>query len=172
MSSSSTAYIVAPNSSVNTTPYIPSPTQLNGTGALVDLVPRIITKGTSAVSLPVSNATTTIYTFPAALAAGTYLITYNLQLLRDAGGANWNTNEYAYTEVYTSSGFPADYSAIATFQPYYQTNLAPDGDVFFPVSGFIQLTSTQTPIISVTRNGTQSANKSAAVFFVSCQKVE
>jgi hypothetical protein len=171
MSSFTNAYIVAPNSSVST-PIIPSPTQLNGTGALVDLVPTIITKGSSIVSLPVSNATTTIYTFPSALAAGTYLITYNLQLLRDGGGANWNTNEYAYTEVYTSSGFPADYSAIATFQPYYQTNLAPGGDVFFPVSGFIQLTSTQTPIITVTRNGTQSANKSAAVFFVSCQKVE
>jgi len=171
MSSSSFSYIVAPNSSV-TTPIVPSPTQLNGAGALVDLVPTIITKGSSIVSLPVSNATTTIYTFPSALAAGTYLITYNLQLLRDAGGANWNTNEYAYTEVYTSSGFPADYSAIATFQPYYQTNLAPGGDVFFPVSGFLQLTSTQTPIITVTRNGTQSANKSAAVFFVSCQKVE
>jgi hypothetical protein len=171
MSSSSVAYIVAPNSST-TTPMIPSPTQLNGAGALVDLVPTILTKGSSIVSLPVSNATTTIYTFPAALVAGTYLITYNLQLSRDGGGANWNTNEYAYTEVYTSSGFPADYSAIATFQPYYQTNLAPGGDVFVPVSGFIQLTSTQTPIISVTRNGTQSANKSAAVFFVSCQKVE
>jgi len=171
MSSFTNAYIVAPNSSA-TTPYIPSPTQLNGTGALVDLVPTILTKGSSSVSLPVSNATTTIYTFPSALAEGTYLISYNLQLLRDGGGANWNTNEYASTGIYTSTGFPADYSAIATFQPYYQTSLAPSGDVFFPVSGFLQLTSTQTPIITVTRNGTQSANKSAAVIFVSYQKVE
>jgi hypothetical protein len=171
MSSSSVAYIVAPNSST-TTPIIPSPTQLNGAGALVDIVPRVLTKGASIVSLPQSNTTTTVYTFPAALVSGTYLITYNLQLIRDAGGANWNTNEYVYTETYTSTGFPADWSSIGTFQPYYQTNLAPSGDVFVTVSGFMLLTSTQTPIITVTRNGTQSANKSALVNFVSCQKVE
>jgi hypothetical protein len=171
MSSSSTAYIVAPNSSA-TTPYIPSPTQLNGTGALVDLVPTIITKGTSYISIPQSGATVTLYTFPSALAAGTYLITYNLELVIDAGGANWNTNEQCYTEVYTSSSFPADWSAIATFQPYYQTNLVPNGGVFVTVSGFFQLTSTQTPIIRFARNGTPSANKSASINFVSCQKVE
>jgi len=44
--------------------------------------------------------------------------------------------------------------------------------VFFPVSGFLQLTSTQTPIIRFARNGTPSANKSASINFVSCQKVE
>lgn len=176
MSSSSYAYIVSPNDPPPAgLTEIPSPTQLNGTGPLVDLVPRVLSKGDN-TTIALSNtpaAFTTLYTFPEALEAGTYIINYTLECSTGSPtNTNWNTDEYIYTETFTSTSFPADWSCIASFQPYYQSFLPPQAGVFFGVSGFIQLNSTLTPIIRIARNGTLSASKFAAVIFVSCQKVE
>lgn len=175
MSSSSTAYIVAPNSATGTSSTIPSPTQLNGAGALVDLVPTILTKGAGGSSVPLSNTSgvyTTLFTFPSALAPGTYIINYNLECQTGTPTAtNWNTNEYVYTEVYTSTSFPADWSAVASFTPYYQSYNPPTGGVFFPVSGFLELSSTLTPIIRIGRQGTLSTSKTGLIIFASVQKI-
>jgi hypothetical protein len=161
MSSSSVAYVVAPNSSA-TTPYIPSPTQLNGTGPLVDLVPTVYDITNSPISLN-DTGTTTLWTSPT-LAIGVYQVNAAAQFY--VGGIpSWQTNESFTLYI----GTPFYNSAIISCQPFYQ---ADNGSfVYVTMSGLIKLTSAQTVSLIINRSATGSANKLGDVTSLTLQKI-
>jgi len=162
MSSFSPAYVVAPNSS-STTPFIPSPTQLNGTGALVDLVPTVYDITNSPISLN-DTGTTTLWTSPTTLAIGVYSVNVTAQFY--VGGIpSWQSSESFTLYI----GTPFYNSAIISCQPFYQ---ADNGSfVYVTMTGLIKLTSAQTVSLIINRSATGSANKLGDVTSLTLQKI-
>lgn len=172
MSSSSTAYIVAPNTSA-TTPYIPNPTQLNGTGALVDLVPQIIvnSENPTPVALGSIAGDTIIYTSATSLSAGTYRVEANFRLATTS--ATWLTSEAIILSIGTTALTGLVTNPELSLQPDY-FNYFPDAaeTIFATVSGLLQLNATAFPNCVVTRGGGGiSANKTGAITSFTIQKI-
>jgi hypothetical protein len=173
MSSSSVAYIVAPNTATGGTSTIPNPTQLNGTGALVDLVPQIIRNQISATSVLLdntANSTTTVYTSPSAVSGpGTYLVSANF--LIDIAGTSW-TNAEAILLSISMTGGGVSTTPFITLQPSYFSQFpATNQPVAATVTGLLTTTIAGQIICRVSRFGTPSANKYGGIFSLTCQKI-
>lgn len=141
---------------------VPSPTQLNGTGTTVDLIPTIYDITNSAISLNTSG-TTTLWTSPS-LAIGVYAVTAAAQFY--VGGIpTWSAGE-SFTLYF---GTPFYNSALISCQPYYQ---ADNGSyVYVTMNGLIKLTSAGTVSIIINRAGTTTANKLGDVTSVTVQRI-
>jgi len=172
MSSSSTAYIVAPNTATGTST-IPNPTQLNGAGALVDLVPQIIRNGITANSVLLDDtpsSSTTVYTSPSSVSsAGTYLVSANF--LVDIAGTSW-TNAEAILLSISMTGGGVSTTPFITLQPSYFSQFpATNQPVAATVTGLLTTTIAGQIICRVSRFGTPSANKYGGIFSLTVQKI-
>lgn len=172
MSSSSYAYVVAPNTSA-TTPYIPSQTQLNGTGPLVDLVPQILvnTESPTPVALGSIPGDTAVYTSPTSFSAGTYRVEANFQLKTTS--ATWQTSEALILSIRTDANTGLVSNPELSVQPdYFAYFPSATEDIFATVSGLLQINATASPNCIVTRGGGSiSANKTGAISSFTIQKI-
>lgn len=147
---------------------VPSPTQLNGTGTTVDLVPTFFGDGNL---IQITADVTTIYTTPVSFGPGQYFITCSIFYWKDTSGtADWNTNENYYFEVQnnTSGTFA---SCDLTFSPYYMAYKdGTNNNSYISFSGVIGLSGTGTfrCVLSVLN---RSSGKSARVDILSVQKI-
>jgi hypothetical protein len=173
MSSSSTSYIVAPNSTVNTTPYIPEQTQLNGTGPLVDLIPQVIVctdnPSFSALSM-VAGTTDILYTDTTLRTAGTYAVVANY--LFRTSGAGWSNSETFQLDICTTGTTNVTVIPNLTLQPNYfnDFNSATD-ELELAIVGLIILTGPAYLNARASRAGVLSANKSGAIQSFTAQKI-
>jgi len=172
MSSSSTAYIVAPNTATGTST-IPNPTQLNGSGPTVDLIPQIIRNGITANSVLLDDtpsSSTTVYTSPSAVSsAGTYLVSANF--LVDIAGTSW-TNAEAIVLSISMTGGGVETTPFVTLQPAYFSQFpATNQPVEANVTGLLRTTIAGQIICRVSRFGTPSANKYGGIFSLTVQKI-
>jgi hypothetical protein len=175
MSSFSTAYVVAPNISA-ATPYIPSPTQLNGAGPIVDLIPQIIrnVNTPTGVALDITPGSTTIvYTAPSSVSAGTYLVAANFSLTAGSS-SSWSSSEAIICDIATTDVVGVITIPVVTVQPaYFSYFPALSQPVYLRVEGLLQADSGGTICCRVTRAGTGiSANKFGDVFNLTVQKIE
>lgn len=173
MSSSSTSYIVAPNSTVNTTPYIPSETQLNGTGPFVDLVPQVIVCTPSPSLSPLSmlaGTTDILYTAPTLRGAGTYMVMANYVF--NTSGAGWSNSETMILDICTTGTTNISVLPNLTLQPNYfnDFNSVPD-ELELALVGLVILTGPAYLNARVSRQGSLSANKSGGIQSFTAQKI-
>ena len=173
MSSSSIAYIVAPNNTINYTPYIPDPTQLNGGGPYVDLVPKILVNTESPTPVALGNipGDTVIYTSGSSVGAGTYRVEANFILKTTS--ATWQTSEALLLSIRTTSNTGVVTSPELSVQPdYFAYFPSATEDIFATVSGLLELNATAFPNCTVTRGGGGiSANKTGAITSFTIQKI-
>lgn len=151
MSSSSTSYIVAPNSSA-TTPYIPNPTQLNGTGALRYIYPQFTGQG-STTTLVQNTSVQTVYTTTESFAAGTYQVQASYYCNGDTA---WGATEEMIIEASTVGAAGILFASCGnTFMPAYCSH----GDyyIYGSIFGIVSFTGTQSIVIRAQRI-TPSAN--------------
>jgi hypothetical protein len=147
---------------------VPSPTQLNGTGTTVDLVPTFYADGNN---VEITADVTTIYTTPVSVGPGQYFCTCSIFYFKTvSGSADWNTNENYALEVQNNiSGTIA--SCDLTFSPYYMAYK--DGlncNSYISFSGVVGLSGTGTiRVVLTTLN--RSAGKSIRVDILSIQKI-
>ena len=174
MSSSSTSYIVAPNSTVNQTPYIPSQTQLNGTGPIVDLVPQILRNVNSPSGVALSNvsvSTTTVFTSPSFVgSAGTYLVSANFSLGIE-GGVSWTSSEAIVLTVSMTGGGVQNRPAVTLQPAYFSQFPAVNQPINITVTGLIETTISGNITCNVSRFGTPSTNKTGDIFSLTVQKI-
>lgn len=154
--------------------FIPSQTQLNGTGALVDIVPRIFTNqnppiGGAGTALSNSDSvSTTIYTSPS-VEAGTYQVSVSYEIDNDGTVVAWNTAEQMLLSI---GGTGVTVRPLLNFQPAYvnQTTAAND-PIYITLTGLVVTTAAGTLTCNVTRYGTISTNKQGVVYCFTAQKI-
>lgn len=173
MSSSSTSYIVAPNSTVNTTPYIPSQTQLNGTGPLVDLVPQVIVCNPSPTYIGLSTTpgiTDILYTDPTLREAGTYAVMANYVF--QTTGAAWQSSETMILDICTTATTNVTVIPNLTLQPNYFNDFNSVGrELELAIVGLVILTGPAYLNARVSRVGSLSANKVGGIQSFTAQKI-
>jgi len=173
MSSSSTSYIVAPNSTVDTTPYIPNQTQLNGTGPLVDLVPQIILATTTPSFYALSNisgTTNILYTDPTQRPAGTYAVVANYVFKTELAG--WSNAETMVLDISTTGTANVTLTPNLTLQPnYFNDFVGATDELELAIVGLIILTGPAYINARAVRNGTLSANKVGGIQCFTVQKI-
>jgi hypothetical protein len=174
MSSFSTAYVVAPTRIINTSPYIPEETQLNDTGAVVDLIPQIIYSGAPSY-FPLSNtpgSTTIIFTDITLRGAGTYLVTVNYSILGNFL-VPWVNSETMVLDVCTTDTENVVAIPNVTLQPAYVNNFTSfsNDDIIVSLKGNIELTGPAFLNARVTRYGSLSANRQGGLYSMSVQKI-
>jgi len=173
MSSSSTSYVVAPNSTVDTTPYIPSQTQLNGTGPLVDLVPQIILATTTPSFYPLSNTagiTNILYTDPTLRPAGTYAVVANYAFKTELAG--WSNAETMVLDISTTGTTNVSLTPNLTLQPnYFNDFVGATDELELAIVGLIILTGPAYINARAVRNGTPSQNKVGGIQCFTVQKI-
>lgn len=172
MSSSSFAYIVAPNTSA-TTPYIPSQTQLNGTGPYVDLVPQIIVNAENPTGVALGNiaGSTIVYTSANSVSAGTYRVEANFILETTSG--SWSSSEAMLLTIATTSNTGVVTNPELSIQPdYFSYFPSATETIFATVSGLLELNATAFPNCLVTRaGGGITTNKTGAIISFTIQKI-
>ena len=173
MSSSSTSYIVAPNSTVNLTPYIPEQTQLNGTGPIVDLIPQIIlctdSPSFSALSMT-AGITDILYTDTTLRTAGTYAVVANYQFRTSSAG--WQSSETMTLDICTTATTNVTIIPVLTLQPnYFNDFTTATDDLRITLVGLVTLTGPAYLNARVSRAGSLSANKSGAIQSFTAQKI-
>ena len=173
MSSSSTSYIVAPNSTVNLTPYIPEQTQLNGTGPLVDLIPQIILCTTTPSFYPLSNLPGTInilYTDPTLREAGTYAVMATYWFKTEL--AAWSNSETMSLDICTTATANISIIPNLTLQPnYFNDFTTATDDLRITLVGLVTLTGPAYLNARASRNGSPSANKVGSIQSFTAQKI-
>jgi len=173
MSSYSTAYIVAPNNTVNYTPYIPDPTQLNGGGPYVDLVPKILVNTESPTPVALGNipGDTAVYTSATKVGPGTYRVEANFIL--KTTGATWQTSEALLLSIRTDANTGVVTSPELSVQPdYFAYFPSVTEDIFATVSGLLELNTEAFPNCVVTRGGGSiTADKTGAITSFTIQKI-
>jgi hypothetical protein len=173
MSSSSTSYIVAPNSTVNLTPYIPEQTQLDGTGPIIDLIPQIIVCTATPAFLPLSDLPGTIniaYTDPVSRDAGTYMVMATYAFKTELAG--WSNAETMTLDICTTGTTNVTILPVLTLQPNYFNNFsAITDDIRITLVGLVVLTGPAFLNARSQRNGTPSANKVGGIQSFTVQKI-
>lgn len=173
MSSSSTSYIVAPNSTVSLTPYIPEQTQLNGTGPLVDLIPQIIVCTDNPSFSALSNlpgTTNILYTDPTLRQAGTYMVMANYVFKTDL--AAWSNAETMILDICTTATTNITILPNLTLQPNYFNDFnSMTDELELAIVGLVVLTGPAYLNARATRAGLPSANKSGAIQSFTAQKI-
>lgn len=172
MSSSSIAYIVAPNVPAGTATLIPNPTRLNGTGPLVDLVPQILvnTESPTTVALGSIPGDTVIYTSANSVGAGIYRVEANFRLKTTS--TTWQASEALLLAIRTTANTGLVSNPELSVQPdYFAYFPSATEDIFATVSGLLELNATAVPNCIVTRGGAVSANKTGAISSFTIQKI-
>jgi hypothetical protein len=173
MSSFANSYNVVPNSTVDTTPYIPARTQLNGAGPLVDLIPQII----YSVGVPsyqalsnTSGTTNILFTDILFQDVGTYMVTVNYGFITT--GAPWQNSETMILDVCTTDTENVIAIPNVTLQPNYFSNFVSDDDeIDIGLTGLVELTGPAFLNARVTRYGSLSANKRGGLYSMTIQKI-
>lgn len=146
---------------------VPSPTQINGTGTSVDLVPVIYG---DANNIQITQTVNTLYTTPS-YGPGEYFCTVSLFYFKDTiGTADWNTNENYWFEVVHSSS-PTIAVCDFTISPYYTAYK--DGltnNSYLSMSGVVGSSGSGTYTVNLNVLN-RSAGKSARVDVISLQKI-
>ena len=173
MSSSSTSYIVAPNSTVNLTPYIPEQTQLNGAGPVIDLIPQIILSTTTPSYYPLSNLPGTInilYTDPISRDAGTYMVMATYLFKTEL--AAWSNAETMSIDICTTATANISIIPSMTLQPnYFNDFTAATDDIRITLVGLVVLTGSAFLNARASRSGSPSANKVGGIQSFTAQKI-
>ena len=134
-----------------------SPTQLNGTGATVQLVPTILSFIDNPTPVALGNVDggiTVIYTSPTSVVAGTYWCHAVVNISSTA--VSWSSNEQMAFSINTVAQTGIIASSTETFcQPYYISSSPGIGGNFsVACSGLVQLDATAFPRVTVMRLGT------------------
>lgn len=134
-----------------------SPTQLNGTGATVQLVPTILSfiENPTPVALGnVDGGQTVIYTHPTSVVAGTYWCHAVVNVTSST--VSWSQNEQMTFTISTTAQTGLIASSTETFcQPYYiSSGPGIGGNFSIAASGLIQLNATAFPRVVIMRLGT------------------
>jgi len=173
MSSLSASYVVAPNSTVDTTPYIPEQTQLNGTGPVIDLIPQIILSTTTPSYYPLSNLPGTInilYTDTTLREAGTYMVMATYLFKTEL--AAWSNSETMTLDICTTATANISILPVLTLQPnYFNDFTAMTDDIRITLVGLVVLTGPAYLNARASRNGTPSANKVGGIQSFTAQKI-
>ena len=173
MSSSSTAYIVAPNVPAGTATLIPNPTKLNGTDPIIDLIPQIIKNEASptGVALGTIPGITIVYTNPSSVSAGTYLVSANFILETTSG--SWSSAEAIVLDISTTAGTGVVSNPKISVQPaYFSYFPAATENISATVTGLLELNASAFINCRVTRAGAGiTTNKTGAVFNLTVQKI-
>ena len=165
---------VNPNWLGVTPAFIPSQTQLNGTGALVDIVPRIfrnvlpISGGATTALSNTDNATTTVFTSPT-VEAGTYQVVVGFEIENDGTVVAWSNAE---TMTLSIGGTGVTVYPLFSLQPSYVNNFSTANDViYYTLTGLVTTTASTTLLANVIRNGVPSTNKQGTVYLFTAQKI-
>ena len=173
MSSFSTAYVVAPNRRVDTTPYIPEETQLNDTGPIIDLIPQVIYSG-APTYFPLSNtpgSTTIIFTDIMLRDAGTYAVTVNYSILGNFL-VPWINSEVMVLDVCTTDTENVIAIPNVTLQPNYVNNfVSGDDEIDIGLTGLVELTGPAFLNARVTRYGSLSTGRQGGLYSMTVQKI-
>jgi hypothetical protein len=157
-----------------TTPFIRSPTVINGTGATVDLVPRIfrnispISGGTTTALSNGDNVTTTIFT-SSIVEAGVYQVLVGYEIENDGTVVAWSSAE---TMTAVIGGTNVSIYPLLSLQPAYVNNFSAANDpIYITLTGLVTVTAASTLLCQIIRNGTPSTNKQGNVYLFTAQKV-
>lgn len=146
---------------------VPSPTQINGTGTSVDLVPVIYGDGDN---VQITQAVNTLYTTPS-FSAGEYFCTVSLFYFKDTyETVDWSTNENYWFEVVHSSS-PTISVCDFTITPYYTAYK--DGlnnNSYLSMTGVVGCSGSGTFLVYLNVLN-RSSGKSARVNCISLQKI-
>lgn len=167
MSSSSTSYIVAPNSTINTTPYIPNPTQLNGTGDLRYIYPQFTGQG-STTTLVQNTSVQTVYTTTQSFAAGTYQV--QACYYCNAFDTPWGATEEMIIEASTVGAAGILFASCGnTFMPAYCSH--GDYNIYGSIFGIVSFTGTQSIVIRTQRITPSADTKTVRIDHIIISKI-
>jgi hypothetical protein len=174
MSSFSTAYIVAPNVPAGTATLIPNPTKLNGTDPIIDLIPQIIKNEATPTPVALSNtigSTTTLYTAPSGVSAGTYLVSANFRFETTSG--SWSASEAMICDIANTDAVGLVTLPVVTLRPGYVSYFPSATEpINLTVTGLLELSSSGTITCRVTRAGAGiTSNKTGAINSLTVQKI-
>jgi len=165
---------VNPNWLGVTPAFIPSQTQLNGTGAYVDVVPRIfrnvspISAGATTALNNADNSVTTVFTTPS-VEVGTYQVTVGYEIENDGTAVAWANAE---TMTLYVGGTGVTIYPLYSLQPAYVNNFVAANDVIYgTVTGLVTTIVAGPLTANVIRNGTPSTNKQGTVYLFTAQKI-
>jgi hypothetical protein len=166
--------MVNPNWLGETPALIPSQIQLDGSGAFVDIVPRIFVNESppiagAAVALSnTENTATTIFTSPS-VEAGTYQVSVSYEIDNDGTVVLWNTAEQVLLSI---GGAGVTVRPLLNFQPAYVNQTSASNDpIYITMTGLVITTAAGTLTCNIQRTGTLSTNKQGAVYSFTVQKI-
>jgi hypothetical protein len=153
---------------------IPSQTQLNGSGAFVDIVPRIfvnvspISSGPTTALSNTDGVITTVFTSPT-VEVGVYQVTVGYEIENDGTVVAWSNGE---TMTLYIGGTGITVYPLSSLQPSYVNNFSTASDVIYAtITGLVTTTVSTTLTANVIRNGTLSTNKQGTVYLFTAQKI-
>jgi hypothetical protein len=147
---------------------VPSPTQLNGTGTSVDLVPTFYGDGDN---IQITADVTTIYTTSVSFGPGQYFCTCSIfYYIETIGGGDWAASENYALEVQNNiSGTIA--ACDLTFSPYYMAQKdGVNSNSYISFSGVVGLSGTG-PFRVVLSVRNRTSGKAIRVDVISFQKI-
>lgn len=152
---------------------IPTQITIAGTGATVDIVPRIFvnanppTVGGTALS-NTDSVSTTVYT-SSSIEAGTYQVVVGFEIENDGTAVAWSTGEQM---LFSIGGTGVSTRPLVSIQPAY-VNITQNANdpIYFTLSGLVVLTAASTLTCNVIRYGTPSSNKQGSVYLMTVQKI-
>jgi hypothetical protein len=152
---------------------VPSPTQINGTGPTVDLVPNVILFAEFPSFYPLSDIAGTInilYTDTTLRQAGTYLVMANFAFKTEL--AAWASSESMILDICTTNTANVSIIPNLTLQPgYFNDNNSIPKELELAIVGLIKLTGPAYLNARATRQGTLSANKVGGIQSFTAQKI-
>ena len=153
---------------------IPTQITIAGTGAIVDIVPRIfrnvspISAGATTALSNTDNATTTVFTSPT-VEAGTYQVVVGYEIENDGTVVAWSNAE---TMTLVIGGTNVSVYPLLSMQPAYVNNFSAASDVIYAtLTGLITVTASTTLTCGIIRNGTPTTNKQGTVYLMTVQKI-
>jgi len=151
---------------------IPTQITIAGTGATVDIVPRIFRNvspiGSTGTALNNGdNTTTTIFTSPT-VEAGTYQVVVGYEIENDGTVVAWSSAE---TMTLVIGGTGVSVYPLLSMQPAYVNNFSAANDVIYMTLSGLVITTGGTLLCQIIRNGTPSTNKQGSVYLMTVQKI-
>lgn len=151
---------------------IPTQITIAGTGATVDIVPRIFRNvspiGVGGTALNNGdNITTTIFTSPT-VEAGTYQVVVGYEIENDGTVVAWSSAE---TMTLVIGGTGVSVYPLLSMQPAYVNNFSLANDVIYMTLSGLVITTGGTLLSQIIRNGVPTTNKQASCYLFTAQKI-
>lgn len=145
---------------------------ISGTGATVDLVPRIFRNvspiGVGGTALNNGdNTTTTIFTSPT-VEAGTYQVVVGYEIENDGTVVPWSSAE---TMTLVIGGTGVSVYPLLNMQPAYVNNFSLANDVIYMTLTGLVITTGGTLLSQIIRYGTPTTNKQGSCYLFTAQKI-